>query len=634
MCSKLVVFDIEADSLNPTKIHCMSASVLTNGKSYSVKSTTDYDVMRKFFTSTENTLIGHNIIKWDVPQIERLLDIKVTARLIDTLPLSWYLYNSRPTHGLEKWGEDLGVEKPKIDDWENQSVEDYIFRCESDVKINTLLYKKQLHLLNKLYNDDQAAVDKVINYLSMVMKVHRNIEEHPFKLDTPKCKAGVEELESLKEFKTSELKAVMPRDEVTSKKSKPNKCYKVDGTLSTLGEKWFTFLKDNDLPSDYEEPVKYVSSHKEPNPSSTTQIKKWLHTLGWKPITFETSKSTGKKIPQIRKNIGGEKVLCDSVKELFTKEPNLKLLEGLTVLTHRIGILKGFLRDVDEYGNLTSEISGMTNTLRVKHTKIVNLPSVDKPYGELIRGCLTSQDGKLLVGSDLNSLENMVGLHYAKKYSKEYVDKILVEGYDAHLEMALFAKMLTKEDVKFYKEFDSDYYDHEFEIEDYNRIKIKRSEAKTLNYSATYGVGALTLSKNLKKSKSYAKNLIDSYWDMHKPLKQIAEDAVTTIIDGRLWLYNPMVGFWLELRNEKDKFNTLIQSSGSIITYTWAFLCISRGLNLSLVYHDEVVAPVNYEDDAVNNVLFSAINQVNRVFNLEPEMSVDVQYGKNYANIH
>lgn len=632
MRNKVIIFDIEADSLRPTKIHCMSASVFKEGdETIHVKSTTDYEVMRSFFISTENTLVGHNIVKWDIPAIERLLDIKVRARLIDTLPLSWYLYNKRPTHGLEKWGEDLGVEKPEIGDWENQSVEDYIHRCEEDVKINTLLYRKQYKLLSKIYEGDQEGIDKIINYLSMMMTVHRNIEEHPFKLDINKCQAGLQELSDLKDSKIKELEKAMPKVKVMGTKSKPKNCYKADGTLSVKGVAWYELLKEEGLPKDHEDAVEYLKSSKEPNPNSVSQIKDWLFSLGWKPITFKYPKDQNKnKVPQIRKESSGEMVLCESVKDLFSVEPSLELLDGLTILTHRIGLLKGFLRDADSDGNLASEIAGMTNTLRVRHSKVVNLPSVKKPYGALIRGCLVSQEGKILVGSDLNSLENMVGLHYAKDYSQEYVDTILVPNYDAHLEMAKFAKMMTEEDAEFHKNFNkaSDSVDR------FKELDILRGEAKTLNYSATYGVGATTLSRTLKKSVSYCKKLIDAYWRLHEPLKQIAENQVVKVIDNRLWLYNPMVGFWLELRNEKDIFNTLIQSSGSIITYTWAYLCMKAGLNLSLVYHDEVAAMVNREDDAVKAVLFSSIAKVNKIFNLSPEMSVDVQYGNNYSDIH
>ena len=74
---KICVFDIEGDSLSPTKIWVMSAAIFSKG-GWRLKSTTDYDEMRAFFLGCD-TLIGHNIMLWDIPHIERILDIKIKA---------------------------------------------------------------------------------------------------------------------------------------------------------------------------------------------------------------------------------------------------------------------------------------------------------------------------------------------------------------------------------------------------------------------------------------------------------------------------------------------------------------------------------------------------------------------------
>jgi DNA polymerase III alpha subunit (gram-positive type) len=95
---RLCVFDVEADGINPSKIHCLTAAVYSMGE-WRIKSTTDYDEMRKFFTSSD-VLIGHNIYRWDIPVVQRLLGIKVTAQIVDTLALSWYLYPTQGKHGL------------------------------------------------------------------------------------------------------------------------------------------------------------------------------------------------------------------------------------------------------------------------------------------------------------------------------------------------------------------------------------------------------------------------------------------------------------------------------------------------------------------------------------------------------
>lgn len=118
------IFDIEANGFNADKIWCLA----TNKKVGQI-ATDNYDKMRSFLTNSK-ILVGHNIIRYDIPTVERILNIKVTARLVDTLALSWYLEPERDRHGLEEYGEEFGVPKPKIDDWENLSVEEYMHRCK------------------------------------------------------------------------------------------------------------------------------------------------------------------------------------------------------------------------------------------------------------------------------------------------------------------------------------------------------------------------------------------------------------------------------------------------------------------------------------------------------------------------
>ena len=109
---RLCIFDIEGNGLDADKIWVMSAAVYSKGR-WRIKSTHDYDEMRSFFLNTD-VLVGHNIIRWDIPTIERILDIKIKARLIDTLAISWYIEPNKFVHGLDDWGKFFGVPKPKI----------------------------------------------------------------------------------------------------------------------------------------------------------------------------------------------------------------------------------------------------------------------------------------------------------------------------------------------------------------------------------------------------------------------------------------------------------------------------------------------------------------------------------------
>ena len=98
-----VILDIETDGLleNVSRIHCLSYQVLGQDEIRSLTNTQD---IKNFLLQDNLTIIGHNIIRYDIPVLEKLLQIKINAKLIDTLALSWYLYPDRDKHGLEQWG--------------------------------------------------------------------------------------------------------------------------------------------------------------------------------------------------------------------------------------------------------------------------------------------------------------------------------------------------------------------------------------------------------------------------------------------------------------------------------------------------------------------------------------------------
>ncbi len=346
------IFDLEGDGVFPTKIYCVCVNRFRGGQNESF-TLTNYDDMRNFFLE-EKILIGHNIIRWDVPHVERILSIKVNAQLIDTLALSWYLYPKRSKHGLAVWGEHYGVPKPAIEDWENLPLEKYIERCTEDVKINSLLFREQIDYLIELYNGNDKYINMLMHYLSFKLDCAREQEQVGWKLDKAKCRANLSFLVGERERRISTLVATMPKYKRYRIQKQPKVMYKKDSSLSSHGKRWQDLLASKGLPMSYDGEVKVETSSEPGNPSSHDQVKKWLFSLGWKPTTYkyQRDKQTNlvRKIPQISNLFGGG--VCDSIKSLYEKEPALENLDGLYVIEHRIGILRGFLANVDSRGFL------------------------------------------------------------------------------------------------------------------------------------------------------------------------------------------------------------------------------------------------------------------------------------------
>lgn len=150
----------------------------------------------------------------------------------------------------------------------------------------------------------------------------------------------------------------MPKKLTYKERTKPDKMYlkgKI-GVLSKAGENWYNLLEKHNLPQDYNGVVNELVKEEDGNPGSHDQIKAWLYSLGWVPESFDykRNKETNevRKIPQIKNKQDDSGGICASVKALFDQEPRLEILDGMSVLGHRISILEGFLGAVDDRGIL------------------------------------------------------------------------------------------------------------------------------------------------------------------------------------------------------------------------------------------------------------------------------------------
>tara|TARA_B100001939_G_scaffold2110_1_gene1995 strand:- start:1369 stop:3216 length:1848 start_codon:yes stop_codon:yes gene_type:complete len=615
----MIVFDVEADGLldQATKIHCLSYT--SDGETYN--SLSDYSDMRDLIL-TQRGLVGHNIIRYDVPLLEKILGIKIKARLFDTLPMSWVLNYDRAKHGLESFGEDFNIPKPKIDDWHNLTLEEYIHRCTEDVKINWCLWQNLLKRFLFIYKD-KINLDRFFRYLEFKMDCAATAEQVGWKLDVDLAQKCVDDLTKQKSEKEAELIAVMPKRKVTAKKTKPKNCFRKDGSASAHGQRWFDLLKEHGLPPHYDGEVEIVKGWDEPNPNSTDQVKDWLYSMGWEPCTFkyDKNKETGeeRKIPQVRRE--GE--LTDSVRLIADKNPAVEVLEGLTVMQHRLKIFEAFL-ECQENGYVKAEIDGLTNTLRFKHKKpLVNLPGVDRPWGKEIRGCLVAPEGYVLCGADMTSLEDTTKRHYMFPYDPDYVHEMSQKGFDPHLDLAKHAGAISQSDIDAYNQGQRP------------ELKALRKNYKVVNYSATYGVGAAKLSRTTGMAIPHAQSILDAYWERNWSVKAFAEAQNIRKINGEMWVQNPVSGFWHSLRYEKDVFSTLNQSTGAYCFDKWVALYRTRRPNIIGQFHDESINLVKIgEQNEHTNSLNWAIEKLNQELKLNVDLGIDIQYGQRYSDVH
>ena len=638
--------DIEADGLldTITKIWCMSNTELDKDlkviRSFTL---TDYNDIQDMFADPENILVMHNGLGYDGPAAEKIFSqcmdrpFVVNAEIIDTLILSWYLYPKNVKHGLDPWGETLGIKKPKIDNWEDLTLEEYIHRCQEDVKIQVALWRQMWKHFMLLYGDEGSCW-KAIRHLNFKAKCAALQQQSRWKLDVKAAEALSKTLSDKHEEARIALEASMPRVPIMKKKSRPAKPFKANGELSAHGVKWGAFCKIYDIDFNSKEEHAYQDGDKEPNAGSTTQLKAWLETLGWVPESFKyvRNKETNKVkvIPQIKNQETEE--LCDSIVRLIPETPALDYLREMSVVKHRLGVVNGFLANRDEQGYVQALVQGLTNTLRFKHKVCVNLPSVRKPYGKEIRALLIARNENTeLCGSDMSSLEDRTKQHYMWPYDPEYVKEMQKPGFDPHLDMALAASLVTQEEVTFYKSFDKEKASHADHARHKDIADNKRHPGKSTNYAATYGAKGPTIARSAGVPEALGEKLYDAYWTRNWSLVAIADACVVKQSRGLKWLWNPVAGLWVYLKAEKDRFSTLNQSTGTYCFDRWLYHTLEVRKQLTAQFHDEGIWELKKGNrEAMTKILKDAVHKVNDELKLNRELDVDVAFGESYAEIH
>lgn len=465
---------------------------------------------------------------------------------------------------------------------------------------------------------------RFVRYLSFRQDTAREKQENPIKLNVETCENHISELERMKLERTKELEEAMPK--TTVEHTRPVRYRLKSGGLGKQGIKWDEKCEEFGQPKGCTRFLEYKNG----NPNSTEQVKDWLFSLGWKPKTLKYTKNkmTGeeKRIPQVRK----DSLLCDSVKDLIEKDPSIEKLDGLTVINHRLGVLKGFLKN-EQDGFVVARSNGFTNTLRLKHAApVVNLPGVEAQYGKWCREVLVADTGRVMVGADVSSLEDTLKQHFIYPHDPDYVNSMRTEGYDPHLSLAIDAGRITEDDYNYYTTC-TDHSEDRFK-----RIHAIRKPMKTVNYACQYSVGAKTLSRNSGMSVKEAQELIDVYWRKNWAVNKVAQEQyVKTLKDGSMQLKNPINGYYYSLRYEKDIFSTLVQGSGDYCFNLWLMFCRKRGLKIQLDYHDEWLASVpKSQEEVVKRIAQESMDKVNETLKLNTTLKMDVQVGGNYAECH
>ena len=342
------VVDIEADSLNPTKVHCVVAKDVDTGKVYPFPP----DLLHGFrdWSLGVKQFIMHNGISFDAPVLNRLLGTNIKPhQIVDTLILSQLLNPIRDNgHSLEAWGNRLAMPKGDVDTFEVYTP-DMLEYCKQDVHIT--------HKLFEVLQKEGRGFSKSSVYLEhQVRLIIDQQEKNGFYLDMQKAMSLYNKL----------------RDEANGL------------------EKWAVTTFDPTV-VELKTKTKYIPF----NIGSRQQIAERLIELGWKPKQH-TDKG----------NIIINEAVLDTI-EL----PEAKKFSRFFLLQKRIAQIKSWIEACDDTdGRVHGRVMTLkTITGRMSHhsPNMAQIPAVRSPYGKECRDCWTVDNPYThsIVGTDASGLE-------------------------------------------------------------------------------------------------------------------------------------------------------------------------------------------------------------------------------------
>ena len=531
----------------------------------------------------------------------------------------------------------------------------------------------------------EHAIDSILTFLMFKMDCAALQESTRWEVDVEHCREALEKLEVIVASAREGLAAVMPMVPKYVKKSQPKADpFKKNGDRNAHWVKWdetmrllaegdkdpetgavMVYVDPEDGNDEFGNPFYRVwNKNEEPNPGSPAQVKDFLFSKGWVPQTFKyekdevafnawvASKPQGKAnkyqwdrwknarpeeraIPQI--SVGGDdgKELCHSLVDLAEEVPAIKVYADYKVAENRRNVLKGFFRDMTDGKYLKARIGGFTNTLRVQHRELVNLPGTDKPYGYDIRGSLIAGLKKILVGSDMSSLEDRVKHHFMLPHDPEYVATMQADDFDPHILMALIAKMITQQEFDDFKQGKKS-----------ANAKAARKKGKTTNYASVYNAGAAKIAQAAGVALEEGKILHEAYWKLNWSVKAIADEQVVfKDARGNKWLINPINGFCYSLRKESDRFSTLAQGTGSYFFDMWVDNILTAlveewgiaAKRLTGSFHDECIICMRDTEEnraKIAKIIKDAVYKVNSDYGLRRKLDCETQFGDRYSDIH
>lgn len=586
------VIDIETDDLNATVIWCMCwENIRTQEKGECIGK----EACKAFFERTEGSIyIGHNILKFDAPVLNRIAETRLTvSKLVDTLVLSTlYSPSLQGGHSLGAWGERIGVKKTEFNDFARLTPK-MVAYCHQDVSVCAQLFRRITKVLTKVGFSELSCYIQH-NITSILFRQ----QQTGFFFDGQRAiafyqqlRAREEELQhDIRQAFPSERKLVRERSVFTKSKqftalyARDRKTYETE--LLRGGQTYRAF---EEIPFNIGSPKQRVEK---------------LTALGWVADEF-----TPKKQPKLTEK--------SAVK--FAEEsgvPEVALITKWMSVNGRANMINNWLEAWNEQDSCIHGRLFVADTLRFRHQapNTANIPAVRVNKDGVVlreeagyytyeaRDLWTARPSRVLVGTDAAGLELRMLAHYLNR--PEFTKQV-IEG-DPHQYNADLAG-------------------------------VTRPRAKTLLYAIQYGAQAGKVAQIIEGTREEGAAMREQFLE-RLGIKGVMEDAIQEQTVGRIWLVD---GSGVICPSPHSALNYKLQGGGARVMSLGAIFLekhIRRnGLDSLKVgdIHDEWqydVAPSDAREHARLSV--QAIREAGEELNLNLPLDGTAKEGLTWAETH
>lgn len=602
-----LIFDIETDGLldETTKIHSLviydtekEELISCAGKGIDI---IENDTHTRFTPVKEglklleqaDEISGHNIVKFDIPAIQKLYpSFQPKGKLFDTLLMSKLVYPDvgeiddrrirkglfpkalRGRYSLKAWGYRLKEYKgdycEQEDCW-SKWTPDMQRYCEQDVMVT-----KKLFELLKSKNISEEAVKLEHQFAQIIFQQ----EQRGVYFDKDKAIELTGQLLQKKSELEEEIRTFFP-DEVRTETFIPKANNRTRG-----------YVKGQPF-------IKHITV--EFNPSSRQMIaERLIKKYGWKPKELSPT---------------GLPVINEKVLESLDYE-EAPLLKEYFLVTKTLGQLSdgnnAWLKLVAADGAIhgyVDTIGAVTGRCTHNSPNLAQVPAVGGFMGKECRELFRAREGYKLVGCDASGLELRCLAHYMN--DEEYTHEIL-HG-DIHTKNQQMAGLAT------------------------------RAEAKRFIYAFNYGGGDSLIGSiiggSAKDGKRIKERFLTQLPKLHSLIKRVQGRIKTRSylkgIDGRI----------LKVREQYKGLNVLLQSAGAIVMKK--ALCIlnddieAKGWKINedvafvLNVHDEYQAEVKPElVDEYKVMAVEAIKKAGEYFGFRCPLDGEAKVGDSWYDTH